>query len=427
MKPLIEQRGALMFRRPVSAEEQAHYLGIATRGEPQLGREDAAALTFQAMLMSPWFMFRTELGEGPPDAQGLVRLSPHEVASALSYAFTDAPPGEELWKAAEARALATPEQIRPFVERFAERLLGSPAAPEKPTAAEAQVAVRFFREYLRYDHATDVFKDAKDFPFHKPEDLESDTELWVRDALATSGRQGLLKTLLTSPAGFVRGSTRSSYGLDKTVASNAAPAKVTFPAGQRAGILTQPSFLAAYSVANENEPVQRGRFVAESLLCQKVPDLPIGQVPKLPDLGPNATVRDRLKMHSADPACWACHKMLDPLGLAFEQYDHTGRFRASLVGQPVDASGELYATGNADGPFKNPIEMAGRLAGSPAVTQCFVRHAFRYWMGREELASDGCSVAAAQAAFDKDGGNYVELLAALFTSRAFLTRAPSAP
>jgi hypothetical protein len=89
------------------------------------------------------------------------------------------------------------------------------------------------------------------------------------------------------------------------------------------------------------DPVQRGRFVVESMPCRTVPELPIGQVPDLRDLGPNATVRDRLKMHAADPACAAFHKLMDPIGLALEGYDHLGRFPTTEAGKPVDASAPL--------------------------------------------------------------------------------------
>jgi hypothetical protein len=145
-------------------------------------------------------------------------------------------------------------------------------------------------------------------------------------------------------------------------------------------------------------------------------------IPPFKDIAPNATLRERILAHSADPGCATCHRLMDPLGLGLEAYDDVGRYRTMFAGRPIDATGELYGTVNGDGTFKTPIELAQRLAASPVVDQCFTRHAFRYWLGRDDQPGDACSVVAANAAFDKNGGDYVELLASLFTSKAFLLR-----
>jgi hypothetical protein len=277
---------------------------------------------------------------------------------------------------------------------------------------------RFFQEYFRYPLARGVFKDAKLFPFHRPEALVEDTDLFVQQILGT--RRAFLETLLSSPRGFVRADTAGSYGV---TTPSKAPALMDLPAGQRAGLLTQPSFLVAFSEAEHPHPISRGKLVSDDLLCQNLV-FPMGDVPPL-SLAEDATVRERLAIHSSLPGCAACHKFLDPVGLALEQYDHTGRFRTKAEGgKTVDPSGVLAGAGSSDGPFSGPVQLMARLASSPVVRACLVRRAFRYWMGREERDQDACTLAAAEDAYVKSQGDALALVSALLTSDSFLYRAP---
>jgi hypothetical protein len=290
------------------------------------------------------------------------------------------------------------------------RLLASPGQ---------QAAVqRFFREYLQYERVDDVFKEPKLFPFHNPTLLTDDTAAWIQALLERDGGKKMLRALLTDASAVVRKKTAPSYDVDAATVGDK-PQLVTLP--NRAGLLTQPSVLAALSESDHNDPVKRGKFILETLLCGQVPSLPIGQIPPLPEARADTTLRSRLAMHTAEPACRTCHQWLDPLGLGLESYDHVGRFRTMEAGRPVDASGELRGAGEVDGPFQGAAELAAKLAASPVVSACFVRHTFRYWMGRQERPEDGCGLRAAHEAFRKDG-DYVALLQDLFTSRAFLER-----
>jgi hypothetical protein len=137
---------------------------------------------------------------------------------------------------------------------------------------------------------------------------------------------------------------------------------------------------------------------------------------------PTRTLRERLALHGVDPTCAVCHKLMDPLGLAFEGFDPLGRARTTTAGKPVDASGVLSDAGPASGRFDGIVDLARRLAASPAVEECFLRHSFRYWLGRNEQPFDGCALEASVTAYRKSGGDYREALLALVTSDAFLTR-----
>lgn len=292
MPTLVGSRGALLFRRPLSDDEVVEYTNLALDNVPALGEDEAVSLALQAMLMSPSFLFRIEVGKPVADMPGVTRLDGFEVAAAIALSLTDMPPDQALWDAATSGNLETDEEIRAQVMRT----LAKPIAHE--------VMDRFVREYFHYDGVLDVFKDD---PSHVPELLLSDTEFMVRD-IVTSSDHDFLKTLLTTPAGYATGRTAVSYGV--TGVTSKTPVTVTFATGQRSGILTQPSFLSTFSTNDANQPIQRGKFISESLLCRPVPQLPIDVVPVLPDLGPNATLRDRLAVHSAIPRCSACHALI---------------------------------------------------------------------------------------------------------------------
>jgi hypothetical protein len=397
--------GAAAFRRPLTADELGRFVGLVLAEQAAAGADTALRLGLSAMLSSPRFAFVWEIGAGAPDEHGRTKLGPYEVAATLSYAITEGPPDAALVEAARKGELATAAQLRAHAERL---LLTS--------GADLASVRRFFGEYFGYPKAPDIFKDPKTYPFHNGTAIVDDTELFVRDAV--SARKGVLQTLLTSSKGFARADSAKSYGLD---VPSKTPVAVTFPSAERAGILTHPSFLVALSHNEGNDVIKRGRFVNESLLCRKLPDLALPEVPSPPDL-PNATLRERLKIHSEKPECAGCHSLMDPPGLSFEQYDHTGRYRTTEVGKPVDASGVLSGAGSEDGPFRNAVDMSARLARSPVVEDCFARHAMRYWLGRLEAEADGCTLAAARTAYQKSEGDVLQMFIELLASESFLYR-----
>lgn len=213
----------------------------------------------------------------------------------------------------------------------------------------------------------------------------------------------------------------------------------------RMGILTQPSWLVAMSNNSDNHPIHRGRWIRERLLGGRIPEVPIAVNAMLPD-EPHHTMRQRMRV-TREQYCWTCHRQMDPLGLPFEQFDHFGRFRtaeiivdrvkdAALVAAtpnrkhramttaPHDTSGEIIDSGDPriDGPVKGPFELIERLANSERVEQVFVRHVFRYFLGRNETLADGPFLVAAHHAYRNNGGSMKALLVSLLTSDPFLIR-----
>ena len=201
----------------------------------------------------------------------------------------------------------------------------------------------------------------------------------------------------------------------------------TVPEGQRLGILTHPSWLVSHSDAMDNHAIRRGKWIRERLLGGGIPDVPITVDAMLPD-EPHNTLRERMQV-TRDTYCWSCHKKMDPLGLPFEMYNHAGVYRKTELNKPVDTTGEIIDSGDSslDGEVADAIEMIQKLAESKRAEQVFVRHAFRFWMGRNETLNDAPILQEAYRAYKDSGGSMRALLTSLLTSDAFLYRTRSEP
>ncbi len=417
---MIRRQFELVLQRDATDGELERMTALMEKTIHDAGLHKGVQTTLAAVILSPEAIFRMELGGGQADEQGRVMLRPREIAYAISYALTDQRPRGDLLKAAEAGHLATKDDVR----REVERMLSDPKL-QKPRI------MRFIHEYFGYEAAVDVFKDKEEFESHKPDVLVSDTDRLIEDILAAD--KNVLYELLTTNKSYVnykwdkkknmavkareKDEIHFSYNLQKW------PEKqpVEFPANERAGILTQPSWLVAYSMNTENHAIRRGKWVLERLLGGTVPDLPITVDAQLPE-DPSKTLRERMAV-TRESYCWQCHQRMNPLGLPFEMYDHFGRFREQELDRPVDASGGIeIGDKKIDGEVENAIVMIHRLAKSERVQQVFVRHAFRYWLGRNETPADGPALLAANAAYAESGGSLNALIVSLLTSDSFLYR-----
>ncbi|MDV6032425.1 MAG: DUF1588 domain-containing protein [Phycisphaera sp. RhM] len=228
---------------------------------------------------------------------------------------------------------------------------------------------------------------------------------------------------LTGPKIFARVSRRS-FGN-----GSMKPERVlaTAPEGQRLGILTHPSWLVSHSDAMDNHAILRGRWIRERLLGGGIPDVPITVDAMLPD-EPHSTLRERMRV-TRETYCWTCHEKMDPLGLPFEMYNHAGLYRTLELDKPVDTTGEIIDSGDSelDGEVADAIEMIQKLAESERAEQVFVRHAFRFWMGRNETLHDAPVLQDAHRAYKESGGSMNALITSLLTSDAFLYRTRSEP
>ena len=233
------------------------------------------------------------------------------------------------------------------------------------------------------------------------------------------------------PLGGTRSSGRDyihTYNLNEE--SFSFPVEQPFPlaAESRVGILMHPAWLIAHSLNLDNDPVRRGKWIRERLLADTVPELPITVDASIPE-DHHKSLRERFAV-TRDSKCWRCHVKMNPLGMPFESFDDFGRHRkheqliAKGETRPVDSTGSLSGTEHSelDGTVRDPVELMHRLAQSSRVRQSFVRHAFRYWMGRNEMQSDSMTLRTADRAYVESGGSFRALVISLLTSDSFLYR-----
>jgi hypothetical protein len=403
-QPLI-QKAELAFRRPAVAADVAPYLAVAEEAAASTGRREAARLALQGLLLSPRFVFRTEIGV---DMGGRARLGAFEVADALSYSLTDGPPDQALWTDAKSGAILQTDVIGGHVTRLL-------------TAAEKKGPVRrFVRELFGYPEISAVVKPAK---FHQPDALLREADLVTDNVLRKNAHKDFFKELLTSRDGFVSPATAQSYNAPLTGTSTT-PQPFTFT-GERQGLLGHPAWLVGHSAADPSEPetiVMRGRYVFERFLCGAVPNAPIGTILEVPK-DPKKTTRERLVLHKKDPTCAACHKVMDGIGLGLEGFDDYGRMRDTEASRPIDRSGELVGSVDQDGPFQGLDGLTKKLVASQAVSSCMATQTFEFFMGRPPGDGDACTVQDARSRYQAAGGDLTAMLQSFYVSDAFLYRA----
>ncbi len=359
-------------------------------------------------------------------------------------------------------------KTRDDVERVVRKILNTPQTKWATTHNRTYLSttnpriLQFFREFFGYYKAADVFKDVEEFKtrdgFKQFDNGSASKLVYDTDSLILHILQedkDVLRELLTTDkivAVYWNGKNDAkqiqrargednyrvthhvqSYNLDpfeqeydKDSSSDPQTRQngkvFRLPPDQRCGILTQPSWLIAHSGNFDNDPVRRGKWIREKLLAGVVMDVPINVDAQIPD-NEHQTLRERFSVvHEAE--CWRCHKKMNPLGMPFEAYNHVGRWRETEKEKPVDTTGAITYTGDAslDQNITNVREMMERLAESDLVRQSFIRHVFRYWMGRNELLSDSQTLIAMDKAYIESGGSFKELLVTLLTSDSFLYR-----
>ncbi|WP_437962740.1 DUF1592 domain-containing protein (plasmid) [Sorangium sp. So ce119] len=424
---LVASLGKRAFRRPLAEDEVDELVALFQRGlalgDAPADAPDAAStglsLVVQAMLQSPHFLYRVELGMPDPVEGDVVPLTSYEVASRLSYLLWGTMPDDALFTAAERGALGTAAEI----EAQARRML------EDPRAREA--VKNFHRQWLglaKIDEVAAGGKDPELYPEYRDELLslfQAETEAFLDHAIFEEDAS--VTTLFTAPYSMMNRELAEFYGVEGGPRGEAFE-RVALDPSQRAGFVTHAGLLSLYAKPNRSSPVHRGRWVRQSLLCQ-IPPPPPDVVPEPPTVDPTKTTREQFSQHVSDPGCRSCHALLDPIGFGFEHYDALGRWRDAENGIPVDASGELTQT-DVDGPFDGAVELAHRLADSEQVRACVVKQWFRFGHGRAEQGEDACSLSQATQAFEASGYNIKALLVALTQTDAFRYRrvivAPSA-
>jgi hypothetical protein len=410
----IRSFGKRAFRRPLDHGQVERLSSLYAWGRERYDFAASIELVVEAALQSPSFLYRVEFGMPEPSAPGVVALDPHETASRLSYLLWASMPDAELFAAADAGRLRTAREI----EAQARRLLGDPRA-------RAAVA-NFHRQWLGLDGLDGLAKDTDIYPAYH----NTLRPLWKTETLRFLERVvfdegGGLGAMFTAPYSMMNADLAAFYGVAGPTGD--AFERVPLDPAQRGGFLTQAGVLARYAKSNQSSPVQRGKFVRTRLLCQPLPPPPNDMAIRPPVIDAHATTREKFREHSEDPGCAQCHELMDPIGFGFEHYDAIGAWRDLDHGLPVDASGLVRATQDADGPFDGAMELGARLAGSEGVRACVTTQWFRFAHGRGEGPEDACSLTELRAAFAAAGHDVRELLVALTQTDAFRYRRAVVP
>lgn len=373
----ISDFGRRAFRRPVRTEEKTNLLGLydTARG---LGFNyaDAVGNVAVAMLQSSGFLYLWEVGDEVPVVQnGIAALTPHQIASRLSYLLWGTMPDAELAAAADTGKLATADQVA----AQAARLL-------KDSARLSGTMSDFHLQWLRLDNLDDLQKDRMMYPGFDDDvraGLKEELLSFVSDVLISG--DGTARSLLTATqTAYTNDSLAKLYGASPRPD---ATDHIALNPEQRSGLFTLAAFLASTGNAVGSSPPRRGKIVWEDLLCGKVPPPPAN----VPPVGPpteTSTTRQRFESHTGNPCAAACHTILDPPGFAFETYDAIGAFRTTENGFPVDASGTLVTPAGGVIEFEDAVELMGKLSTAYEVDRCVANGWFRFMMNRDVTTGD---------------------------------------
>lgn len=351
------------WRRPVTAEERARLVAVADTAAATLGSGDSGLeYGIAAVLQSPNFLYRVELGEADPDHPGERRYTSVEMASRLAYFLWNTTPDDTLLADGEAGDLVTDAGLRAEVDR----MLADDRAREGIRAFFDDMLTLYKLDELSKDPATYVHAGSTVGPSAREETLE--LAEWL-----TLDEDADYRDLYTTTTTFLDPKLATIYAV-------AAPsldgfARTELPAdGGRRGFLGQVSFLALQAHPTSTSPTRRGKFIREVLLCTALAPPPAGLNTSIPE--PSAdepTMRDRLEQHMADPSCAGCHQMTDPIGLGFENFDGLGDWRTTENGAPIDASGDLDGVA-----FSNAWELAQAVHDNARLGPCLTRTLYQY-------------------------------------------------
>ena len=412
--------GRRAFRRATTPADEQSLMIAYEAGRTGGSYAEGIEVMVRAALQSPDFLYRLETTSPASAGATQVPLSAFELATRLSFLIWSSGPDDALLDAAVRGELSSKAQVA----AKAREMLAQP---------RARAAISGFFEQWTGARRLDVTtKSATSFPDFSPalrSAMAAELPAFVQHVLWSG--DGSLKALLTEPVAFVNAELASVYGVAAPTSSGPALQLANLgPEQGRSGILTQAGFLSVQAHPDQTSPVLRGKFVRAMLLCQPPPAPPNDVDITLPDVTEAKTARARLAGHlAAGASCNGCHSLMDPIGLAFENFDAMGRYRQDEGGVALDVTGEI--TGASDpalaGSFMGVRAMAEKLAASSQVRACLATQWFRFAAGRSEAEADECSLGTMRDSFASSNGNLLELIVATTQTDAFWFRSPITP
>jgi cytochrome c553 len=350
------------FRRPLSEQERNVY--VDAQFESAATAEDAVRRSVLAVLKSPRFLYREVSGQNDSFTK----------ASRLSFALTDSLPDRDLLQAAEKGQLDSDKGLREQARRLVNSYRG-------------QIQLhRFLRVWLNLDRLDDIGKDAQVFPNFTPDfaaDLRASLELLLDEAVSRD--EGGFQTLLTSDETWVNDRMAAFYSIEQQE-DHSGFRKVKFEPELRAGIVSHPYLLSGLAYQNTSSPIHRGVFLSRGILGRALKPPPDSVSPLPPDLAPDLTTRERVGKQTSPAMCAGCHKMINSLGFALEEFDAVGRHRETEKDRQVDVSGHYRLRTGETAEFNGANELAGFLVQSDETHRSFARQLFHHMVQQPILA-----------------------------------------
>lgn len=404
----IEDVGPRVYRRALSETERETLLALFESGA-ESSFDEGVRRVVAALLSSPSFLYRVELGEGTHEPGASFALTNYEVASRLSFLLWDSGPDTTLLQEAETGGLDSAAGRAQQVER----MLSDPRARD--------VVARFHREWLGVEAIPYRQRDPERYPDFDEDlawDMLDETDAFVGHVVFDG--DGSFESLLTSSQTIASDELLRLYGMEPEPGRDPLM-PVDLEPEQRGGLLTRASFLTATSHSDQASPILRGIAVREEFLCQGLPPPPPTVNDEPPEVDENATTRERFDQHTADPSCAGCHVLVDPIGFGLSNYDAVGAYIDTENGQSIDASGEIVSAGD-DAPFDGGVELGERIANNEFAQRCYAKHWFSFANGRTASDADTCELDAVFTEFAGAELHVTSLIHAVVASPSFTHR-----
>ncbi|HEY7791988.1 MAG TPA: DUF1592 domain-containing protein [Vicinamibacterales bacterium] len=412
---IVKRLSNQAYRGQATAADVQQLMGLYAQGRKTGTFEDGIRLAVQGMLANPSFLFRLEDQPTTAKAGQSYRLSDLDLASRLSYFIWGTEPDAELIKVARAGQLQTPLVL----DKQVHRMLQDPRADALST--------RFAAQWLRLQDLDKIHPDYLQYPMYDDTlaaAMKQETELFFDDIVHSDKD---ILTLLTADYSFVNERLAKHYGLPNVTGSEFR--KVMLPPYRR-GLLGQGSILTLTSVADRTSPVQRGKWIMEVLLDSPPPPPPPNVNTNLDESasavqgGKVLSTRERMEQHRANPACASCHSVIDPLGLALDNFDVTGAWRIKDNEVPVDTAGQLYDGSKITGPADLQKAL---LNHSYVFEHTFTRYLMTYALGRRIQYFDQPTIRQIIRQAEKNGNHFSAYILGIVNSPAFRMSKPEAP
>jgi hypothetical protein len=403
---IVSRLARLAYRRPVTAADMSGLMAFYEQGRRERDFEHGVELAIRGILVSPKFLFRVERDPSAVSAGAAYRISDLELASRLSFFLWSSIPDDELLTIASSGRLRSAGVL----DRQVRRLLRDPRA-------QALVA-NFAAQWLHIRNLRNATPDKNDFPDFDDnlrQAFERELELFIGSIIAEDRS---VLDLLTADYTFVNERLAKHYRIPNVYGPHFR--RVTITDVPRRGLLGKGGILLVTSHADRTSPVVRGKWILDNLLGTPPPPAP-ADVPPFPEETPGApqSVRARMERHRASPACASCHRLMDPLGLALENFDAVGAWRVEDAGSAIDASGQLT-----DGtPVNGAVALRDALLKrSDVLVGTVSEKLLTYGLGRGLVHHDMPAVRAIVRAAAKDDYRFSAVITAIVQSTPFQMR-----